>query len=124
MMSDSYIDKEDNSRVKDVILAFLTSDEVSLNKIDAEDPEVIRMMLMMIMIMIPRGVGLHHDPRHWPALRAAPGLSSGERGDPPGLHQALKIENSIMETQDDLLFLFHCLHWKICKKNCNSFQAL
>ena len=40
MMSDTYIDKEDNSRVKDVILSFLTSDEVSLNKIDAEDPEV------------------------------------------------------------------------------------
>ena len=40
MMSDAYIDKEDNSRVKDVILSFLTSDEVSLNKIDAEDPEV------------------------------------------------------------------------------------
>ena len=40
MMSDSYIDKEDNSRVKDVILSFLTSDEVQLNKIDAEDPEV------------------------------------------------------------------------------------
>ena len=42
MMSDSYIDKEDNSRVKDVILSFLTSDEVILNKIDAEDPEVIK----------------------------------------------------------------------------------
>ena len=40
MMSDTYIDKEDNSRVKDVILSFLTSDEVVLNKIDAEDPEV------------------------------------------------------------------------------------
>ena len=40
MMSDSYIDKEDNSKVKDVILSFLTSDEVQLNKIDAEDPEV------------------------------------------------------------------------------------
>jgi len=40
MMSDTYIDKEDNSRVKDVILSFLTSDEVILNKIDAEDPEV------------------------------------------------------------------------------------
>jgi len=40
MMSDSYIDKEDNNRVKDVILSFLTGDEVTLNKIDAEDPEV------------------------------------------------------------------------------------
>ena len=40
MMSDTYIDKEDNSKVKDVILSFLTSDEVQLNKIDAEDPEV------------------------------------------------------------------------------------
>ena len=40
MLSDQYIDKEDNNRVKDVLLSFLTSDEVRLNKIDAEDPEV------------------------------------------------------------------------------------
>ena len=40
MMSDAYIDKEDNSRVKDVIMTFLTSDDMKLNKIDAEDPEV------------------------------------------------------------------------------------
>lgn len=40
MMSDQFIDKEDNSKVKDVILSFLTSDDVKLNKIDAEDPEV------------------------------------------------------------------------------------
>ena len=40
LLSDQYIEKEDNSRVKDVILSFLTSDEVRLNKIDAEDPEV------------------------------------------------------------------------------------
>ena len=38
--SDQYIDKEDNNRVKDVLLSFLTSDDVKLNKIDAEDPEV------------------------------------------------------------------------------------
>ena len=40
MLSDQYIDKEDNNRVKDVLLSFLTSDDVKLNKIDAEDPEV------------------------------------------------------------------------------------
>ena len=40
LMSDQFIDKEDNSKVKDVILSFLTSDDVKLNKIDAEDPEV------------------------------------------------------------------------------------
>ena len=61
MMSDSYIDKEDNNRwninindvdndnchnrVKDVILSFLTGDEVTLNKIDAEDPEVCYLAL-------------------------------------------------------------------------------
>ena len=39
-ISDQYIDKEDNNRVKDVLLSFLTSDDVKLNKIDAEDPEV------------------------------------------------------------------------------------
>ena len=40
LLSDQYIDKEDNNRVKDVLLSFLTSDDVKLNKIDAEDPEV------------------------------------------------------------------------------------
>ena len=40
VLSDQYIDKEDNNRVKDVLLSFLTSDDVKLNKIDAEDPEV------------------------------------------------------------------------------------
>ena len=40
LLSDQYIDKEDNNRVKDVLLSFLTSDDIKLNKIDAEDPEV------------------------------------------------------------------------------------
>ena len=40
LLSDQYIDKEDNNKVKDVLLSFLTSDDVKLNKIDAEDPEV------------------------------------------------------------------------------------
>lgn len=40
MFSDQYIDKEDNNKIKDVIFEFLTSSEVELNRIDAEDPEL------------------------------------------------------------------------------------
>lgn len=40
LLSDQYLDKEDNNKVKDVVMAFLTSDDVKLNQIDAEDPEV------------------------------------------------------------------------------------
>lgn len=41
MFSDPYIDKEENNKILDVLISFLTSDEISLNVIDAEDPEVI-----------------------------------------------------------------------------------
>ena len=40
MFSDQYIDKEENWKLFDVILRWLTTDEISLNPIDAEDPEV------------------------------------------------------------------------------------
>ncbi|XP_065311440.1 intraflagellar transport protein 52 homolog [Dermacentor albipictus] len=40
LLSDHYLDKEDNSKVKDVLFHFLTNDQVQLNAIDAGDPEV------------------------------------------------------------------------------------
>ncbi|XP_014663857.1 PREDICTED: intraflagellar transport protein 52 homolog isoform X3 [Priapulus caudatus] len=40
MFSDSYIDKEDNNKILDVIFQFLTTDEVQLDEIDAADPEI------------------------------------------------------------------------------------
>ncbi|XP_062589670.1 intraflagellar transport protein 52 homolog [Saccostrea cucullata] len=40
MFSDQYIDKEENSKVLDVLIRALTSDEIKLNPIDAEDPEI------------------------------------------------------------------------------------
>lgn len=40
LLSDQYLDKEENSKIKDVLFQFLTSDEVHLNAIDAGDPEV------------------------------------------------------------------------------------
>ena len=43
MFSDGYLDKEDNSRLQEVVFTWLTSSqEVVLNQIDAEDPEVRR----------------------------------------------------------------------------------
>ncbi|XP_022102569.1 intraflagellar transport protein 52 homolog isoform X2 [Acanthaster planci] len=40
MFSDQYLDKEENSKIMDVIFQWLTTDTVTLNAIDAEDPEV------------------------------------------------------------------------------------
>ena len=40
MFHDDYIDKENNFKIFEIILAFLTTDEVSLNAIDTENPDV------------------------------------------------------------------------------------
>lgn len=40
MFSDQYIDKEENNKLRDVIFNFLTSNEIRLNAIDADDPEI------------------------------------------------------------------------------------
>jgi hypothetical protein len=40
MFSDAYLDKEDNARIFQVFVDWLTSDRVQLNSIDANEPEV------------------------------------------------------------------------------------
>ncbi|XP_064089460.1 intraflagellar transport protein 52 homolog [Macrobrachium nipponense] len=40
MFSDQYIDREENSKIKDVIFHFLTANDFKLNQIDADDPEI------------------------------------------------------------------------------------
>lgn len=40
MFSDHFIDKEENNKIRGVIFQFLTSDDIKLNIIDAEDPEI------------------------------------------------------------------------------------
>ncbi|XP_027010607.1 intraflagellar transport protein 52 homolog isoform X3 [Tachysurus fulvidraco] len=40
MFSDQYLDKEENSKIMDVVFQWLTTDNVHLNQIDAEDPEI------------------------------------------------------------------------------------
>uniref|UniRef100_A0A673G3N0 Intraflagellar transport protein 52 homolog n=1 Tax=Sinocyclocheilus rhinocerous TaxID=307959 RepID=A0A673G3N0_9TELE len=40
MFSDQYLDKEENSKIMDVVFQWLTTDSIPLNQIDAEDPEV------------------------------------------------------------------------------------
>lgn len=40
MFSDQYIDKEENSKILDVLLQWFMTDSVQLNQIDAEDPEI------------------------------------------------------------------------------------
>ncbi|XP_028406358.1 intraflagellar transport protein 52 homolog [Dendronephthya gigantea] len=40
IFSDQYFDKEENSKVQDVIFQWLTTNDIRLNSIDAEDPEI------------------------------------------------------------------------------------
>lgn len=40
MLADSYIDKEDNSDLAQVIISFLVTNDVILNQIDADDPDI------------------------------------------------------------------------------------
>uniref|UniRef100_A0A8C1RX38 Intraflagellar transport protein 52 homolog n=1 Tax=Cyprinus carpio TaxID=7962 RepID=A0A8C1RX38_CYPCA len=40
MFSDQYLDKEENSKIMDVVFQWLTTDSIPLNQIDAEDPEI------------------------------------------------------------------------------------
>ena len=40
IFSDQYLDKEENTKLQEVVFRWLTSDEISLNSIDADDPEV------------------------------------------------------------------------------------
>ncbi|KAL5106125.1 hypothetical protein TcWFU_003135 [Taenia crassiceps] len=40
MFTDAYINKEDNAKIFDIIISFLTSETFKLNTIDAQDPEI------------------------------------------------------------------------------------
>ncbi|XP_064420509.1 intraflagellar transport protein 52 homolog isoform X2 [Latimeria chalumnae] len=40
MFSDQYLDKEENSKIMDVVIQWLTTNDILLNQIDAEDPEI------------------------------------------------------------------------------------
>ncbi|CAB1314707.1 unnamed protein product [Coregonus sp. 'balchen'] len=40
MFSDQYLDKEENSKIMDVVFQWLMGDNINLNQIDAEDPEI------------------------------------------------------------------------------------
>ena len=40
LFSDSYLDKEENGRLQEVLWKLMTSDDITLNTIDADDPEV------------------------------------------------------------------------------------
>ena len=52
MFSDHYLDKEQNWAVFDVLLRWLTSDEVGLNTIDADDPEVCVCLCVFVCVYV------------------------------------------------------------------------
>lgn len=41
VFNDQYLDKEENSKLQEVIFRWLTTDDITLNSIDADDPEVL-----------------------------------------------------------------------------------
>ncbi|PNF19238.1 Intraflagellar transport protein 52-like protein [Cryptotermes secundus] len=57
MFADKYIDKEDNDKVRDVLFRFLTTSDIILNQIDADDPEISDY------IMVPDTARLAEKPR-------------------------------------------------------------
>ncbi|XP_013846162.1 intraflagellar transport protein 52 homolog isoform X2 [Sus scrofa] len=46
MFSDQYLDKEENSKIMDVVFQWLTAGDIQLNQIDAEDPEISDYMMV------------------------------------------------------------------------------
>ena len=48
MFSDQYLDKEENGRLQEVSVQLMTSDDITLNTIDAEDPEVRDCLLVKL----------------------------------------------------------------------------
>lgn len=56
MLSDQYIDKEDNHKVKDVIFDFLTSSDFGLNEIDANDPDISDYNMIPDTVRLAEGV--------------------------------------------------------------------
>ncbi|KAG8439890.1 hypothetical protein GDO86_005886 [Hymenochirus boettgeri] len=40
MFSDHYLEKEENAKILDVLMQWLTTNDITLNQIDAEDPEI------------------------------------------------------------------------------------
>jgi intraflagellar transport protein 52 len=47
MFHDSYLDKEENSKVLDLILQYLSTDSIQLNAVDMEDAEVFAGVLVL-----------------------------------------------------------------------------
>ncbi|XP_034023391.1 intraflagellar transport protein 52 homolog [Thalassophryne amazonica] len=46
MFSDQYIDKEENAKILDIVLQWLLTDNIQLNRIDAENPEIPDYMML------------------------------------------------------------------------------
>ena len=40
LFSDQYLDKEENGKLQEVIWQWMTSDDITLNTIDADNPDV------------------------------------------------------------------------------------
>ena len=50
LFSDQYLDKEENGRLQEVLWQLMTSDDITLNAIDAEDPEVYTSGITLVLM--------------------------------------------------------------------------
>ena len=73
MFADAYVDKEDNFKIFQLIHKFLTSEEMTLNTLDAEDPEITdynfipdsRALSEQLKVCLQEGEELSPDHNEW-----------------------------------------------------------
>uniref|UniRef100_A0A8C5MY82 IFT52 GIFT domain-containing protein n=1 Tax=Leptobrachium leishanense TaxID=445787 RepID=A0A8C5MY82_9ANUR len=53
MFSDQYLDKEENAKILDVLMQWLTTNDIRLNQIDAEDPEISDYTIRALAVPLP-----------------------------------------------------------------------
>ena len=54
MFTDQYIDREENSKIKEVVFQFLTTSGFKLDQIDADDPEVFINLFNFLLSVIAK----------------------------------------------------------------------
>lgn len=54
MLTDKYINWEENDKIREILFDFLITNNITINEIDANDPEVHNSMILLIIIFYYR----------------------------------------------------------------------